>query len=166
MELGGAKREVAIYGRDRLQLGDARKQSPEGGIAYELIPSADKALAPAGQLEERLRLHRCFDERFLDVHVRSRQEGLTGGLEMHARRRADVSEIRLRFLEQGRKGGVSASSGALRESFGRLRSHVVDTDNDMRRRHAPEGAKMQSGHVSGADESDTEWSRTHHADPQ
>ena len=85
---------------------------------------------------------------------------------MHARRRADVGEIRLRFLEQGRKGGVGASSGALRESFGRLRSHVVDTHNDMRRGHAPEGAKMQSGHVPGADESDTEWSRTHCADPQ
>jgi len=88
--------------------------------------------------------------------VRSGKQGLPGGLEMRARRRADVHEVRPRFREQGGDAGVGPGSRKASEGLSRVPPYVVYPDDGVRRGDAPQRTEMVAGHGTGANEGDSQ----------
>jgi len=156
------KREVAVDERDRPQCRGLTHQPAKGRVADELMPRTHEQPALAREREQRLRLFPRLDERLLDVHMRPGKERLPGRLEMATRGRTDVGEVRPRGLEQAGHRGPGLSSGAPGEGLRHGRAHVVDPDDEVRRRDAGQRLEMVAGHVAGPDGRDSQGSRTRH----
>ena len=128
----------------------------EGEIPDKLVPRANEEPALAREPEERFRLLRRLDERLLDVHVRPSEERLARGLEMRARRRADVYEVWLRPLEQVGDSDEGRSAGAFSEGRSRRAPHVGYPHDNVHRRDAAQRLQVMAGHVTSADEGDAQ----------
>src|SRR5438270_865384 len=125
-------------------------------VSNQLVPCANEPPALLRDREKRLGFLPCFNEWLLDIHVRPGQERQPRGLEVLARRRADMHQVRLGILEQVRQARVRLSCGTLGECFCRRVLHVVYSDDAVRRRDSSERLEMVAGHDTGTNESDSQ----------
>src|SRR5437899_9204650 len=152
MELRRPKRVVAVDECYRLQVGGRSQQLVERRIAKQLVPRADQPPVLTRQCEECIRFPRRLDEWLLDVDVGSGQERLARGLEVRARRGADMHDVRPRLLEELRDRGKSGGLSPCGKRSGRRAPHILHPYDSMGGRDVPQRLPVVARHVAGANE--------------
>ena len=160
---GRPEREMTVHLHRRPQTRRRRASSrPNARSRSSWCPAQTSRCRAGRQVEQRPRVADRQRERLLDVDVRAALQGRRCGLEVRARRRADVDDVGPRLSQQGlapMETPGSPASAANSSARSAARSCTPTTTEGTASRASD--AQVMTGHLARADERDAEdhWIR-------